>query len=148
MRSNHNLYSSLRECCISFSMTSYKRCNSLQNHGDSFTKDFYPIYYNVIPYLLGLNVGKTKKANSGLNFSKLMARYGTRASYPQTCCVRCMSSPVHRAPAGRERLLSTRGSPVGFRAPRGEDTSEPVPRPQPGASGVVRSGVRIRVKPK
>ena len=42
-------------------------------------------------------------------------------------------------PQGLERLLSTRGSPVGSRAPRGEDTSEPVPRLLPGASGVVRS---------
>ena len=42
-------------------------------------------------------------------------------------------------PAGHERLLSTRGSPVGSRAPRGEDTSEPVPRLLPGASGAVRA---------
>ena len=54
-------------------MTSYKRCDRLPNYEVSFTKNFYPIYYNVIPYLLGLNVGKTKKANSGLNFPKLMA---------------------------------------------------------------------------
>ena len=54
-------------------------------------------------------------------------------------CERWVSSPVHRVPAGHERLLSTRGSPVGSRAPRGEDTSEPVPRPLPGASGAVRS---------
>ena len=63
----------LRECCISFSMTSYKRCESLPNCEAVFIKRLYPIYYNVIPYLLGLNVGKTKKANSGLIFSKLMA---------------------------------------------------------------------------
>ena len=55
-------------------MTSYKRCDSLPNCEADFIKRFYPICYNVIPYLLGLNVGKTKKANSGLNFSKLMAR--------------------------------------------------------------------------
>ena len=55
-------------------MTSYKRCDRLLNCEDDFIKHFYPIYYNVIPYLLGLNVGKTKKANSGLNFPKLMAR--------------------------------------------------------------------------
>ena len=54
-------------------------------------------------------------------------------------CRRWISSPVYRVPAGQERLLSTRGSPVGSRAPRGEDTSEPVPRLQPGASGAVRS---------
>ena len=64
----------LRECCISFSMTSYKRCDRLPNYEADFTKRFYPIYYNVIPYLLGLNVGKTKNANSGLNFPKLTAR--------------------------------------------------------------------------
>ena len=62
------------ECCISFCLTSYKRCDRLLNCEDDFIKHFYPIYYNVIPYLLWLNVGKTKKANSGLNFSKLMAR--------------------------------------------------------------------------
>ena len=55
-------------------MTSYKRCDRLLNCEDDFIKCFYPIYYNVIPYLLWLNVGKTKKANSGLNFPKLMAR--------------------------------------------------------------------------
>ncbi len=55
-------------------MTSYKRCDSLLNWEAIFTKRFYPIYYNVIPCLLGLNVGKTEKVNSGLNFSKLMAR--------------------------------------------------------------------------
>ena len=63
----------LRECCISFSMTSYKRCDSLLNCEAGFIKRFHPIYYNAIPYLLWLNVGKTKKANSGLNFPKLMA---------------------------------------------------------------------------
>ena len=55
-------------------MTSYKRCDRLLNCEVDFIKRFFPIYYNVIPYLLGLNVGKTKKANSGLNFPKLMAR--------------------------------------------------------------------------
>ncbi len=64
----------LRECYISFCLTSYKRCDSLPNCEANFIKRFYPIYYNVIPYLLGLNVGKTKKANSGRPFSKLMAR--------------------------------------------------------------------------
>ena len=64
----------LRECCISFSMTSYKRCDRLLNCEADFIKRFYPIYYNMIPYLLGLNVGKTKKANSGRKFPKLMAR--------------------------------------------------------------------------
>lgn len=62
-----------------------------------------------------------------------------RASHTPDRCGRWISSPVHRVPAGQERLLSTRGSPVGSRAPRGEDTSEPVPRLQPGASGAVRS---------
>ena len=55
-------------------MSSYKRCDSFLNCEADSIKRFYPIYYNVIPYLLGLNVGKTKKANSGLNFPKLMAR--------------------------------------------------------------------------
>ena len=55
-------------------MTSYKRCNSLLNWEAVFTRRYYPIYYNVIPYLLWLNVGKTKKANSGRKFPKLMAR--------------------------------------------------------------------------
>ena len=64
----------LRECCISFSMTSYKRCDRLVNCEADFIKRFYPIYYNVIPYLLWLNVGKTEKANSGRKFPKLMAR--------------------------------------------------------------------------
>ena len=54
-------------------MTSYKRCDRPLNCEADFIKPFYPIYYNVIPYLLGLNVGKTKKANSWLNFPKLMA---------------------------------------------------------------------------
>ena len=54
-------------------MTSYKRCDRLLNREADFIKHFHPIYYNVIPYLLGLNVGKTKKANSGRKFSKLMA---------------------------------------------------------------------------
>ena len=62
------------ECCISFPMTSYKRCDRPLNCEVDFTKRFYPIYYNMIPYLLGLNVEKTKKAISGLNFPKLMAR--------------------------------------------------------------------------
>ncbi len=62
------------KCCISFSMTSYKRCDRLLNCEADFIKRFYPIYYNVIPYLLGLNVGKTKKAISGRKFTKLMAR--------------------------------------------------------------------------
>ena len=52
----------------------YKRCDRLLNCEADFIKSYYPIYYNVIPCLLGLNVGKTKKVNSGLNFSKLMAR--------------------------------------------------------------------------
>ena len=56
-------------------MTSYKRCDSLLNCEAVFIKCLYPIYYNVIPYLLGLNVGKKKKANSGRKFPKLMARY-------------------------------------------------------------------------
>ena len=64
---------------------------------------------------------------------------GRRAHFPLTSCGRWISSPVHRVPAGHERLLSTRGSPVGSRAPRGEDTSEPAPRLLPGASGTVRS---------
>ena len=64
----------LRECCISFSMTSYKRCDSLLNCEAVFIKRLYPIYYNVIPYLLCLNVGKTEKANSGRKFPTLMAR--------------------------------------------------------------------------
>lgn len=52
---------------------------------------------------------------------------------PPAGCERWVSPPVHRLPAGHERLLSARGSPVGSRAPRGEDTSEP------GASEAVRS---------
>ena len=64
---------------------------------------------------------------------------GRRAHFPLTSCGRWISSPVHRVPAGLERLLSTRGSPVGSRAPRSEATSEPVPRLLPGASGAVRS---------
>ena len=63
-----------RECCISFCLTSYKRCDRLLNCEADFIKRFYPIYYNMIPYLLGLNVGKTEKANSGRKFPKLMAR--------------------------------------------------------------------------
>ena len=55
-------------------MTSYKRYDRLLNCEDNFIKHFYPIYYNVIPYLLGLNVGKTQKAISGHKFPKLMAR--------------------------------------------------------------------------
>ena len=58
---------------MSFSMTSYKRCDILLNCEAVFIKLFYPIYYNVIPYFLGVNVGKTEKTNSGQNFSKLMA---------------------------------------------------------------------------
>ena len=58
----------LRECCISFCLTSYKRCDSLPNCEVVFIKRLYPIYYNVIPCLLGLNVGKTKKVNSSLPF--------------------------------------------------------------------------------
>ena len=69
-----HIFAVFRESCISFSMTYYKRCNSLLNWEAVFTKRFYPIYYNMIPYLLGMNVGKTKKANSWLNFPKLMAR--------------------------------------------------------------------------
>ena len=60
-------------------------------------------------------------------------------SHTPARCGGWVSSPVHRVPAGHERLLSTRGSPVGSRAPRGEDTSEPVPRLLPGASGAVRA---------
>ena len=52
----------LRECCISFCLTAYKRCDRLLNCEADFIKLFYPIYYNVIPYLLWLNVGKTKKS--------------------------------------------------------------------------------------
>ena len=55
-------------------MTSYKRCDRPLNCEADFIKHFYPIYYNVIPYLLWLNVGKTEKANSGRKFPKLMAR--------------------------------------------------------------------------
>ena len=55
-------------------MTSYKRCDSLLNCEAYFIKHLYPIYYNMIPPYLGMNVGKTEKANSGLSFSKLMAR--------------------------------------------------------------------------
>ncbi len=55
-------------------MTSYKRCDSLLNWEVVFTRNYYPIYYNVIPYLLGLNVGKTKKAISRRKFPKLIAR--------------------------------------------------------------------------
>ena len=55
-------------------MTFYKRCDSLLNCEADFIKRFYPIYYNVIPYLLWLNVGKTKKSNSGRKFPTLMAR--------------------------------------------------------------------------
>lgn len=62
------------ECCISFCLTSCKRCDRLLNCETVFIKRLYPVYYNVIPYLLWLNVGKTEKANSGLNFPKLMAR--------------------------------------------------------------------------
>ena len=40
-------------------MTSYKRCDRPLNCEADFIKPFYPIYYNVILYLLGLNVGKT-----------------------------------------------------------------------------------------
>ena len=69
-----HIFSVFRESCISFSMTTYKRCDRLLNCEADFIKCFYPIYYNVIPYLLGVNVGKTKKANSWLNFPKLMAR--------------------------------------------------------------------------
>ena len=45
------ILSTLCECCISFSMTSYKRCDSLPNCEANFIKRFYPIYYNVIPYI-------------------------------------------------------------------------------------------------
>ena len=55
-------------------MTSYKRCDRLLNCEAVFIKRLYPIYYNAIPYLLCLNVGKTEKANSGRKFPKLMAR--------------------------------------------------------------------------
>ena len=58
-----------------------------------------------------------------------------------------MLRAVHELPGlpgapdkGRERLLSTRGSPVGFRAPRGEDTSEPVPRQRRGRAGMSGQG--------
>ena len=68
------ILSPLRECCISFPMTSYKRCDRLPNCEADFTKRFYPIYYNVIPYFLGVNVSKAKNAISGRKFPKLMAR--------------------------------------------------------------------------
>ena len=138
-------------------MTSYKRCDSLPTREAIFIKRFYPIYYNVIPYLLGLNVGKTKKANSGLNFPKLMARqlHNEKGTFmvPFLLWHKSVITPdllraVHELPgspgARRARALvehtrkpglrgrSLRRSPLGSRAPRGEDTSEPVPRPQPG----------------
>ena len=43
------------------SLPSYKRCDSLSNYGYSFTKDFYPIYYNLFPYLLRENPPNAKK---------------------------------------------------------------------------------------
>lgn len=55
-------------------MTSYMRCDRLLNCEANFIKRLYLIYYNMIPYLLCLNVGKTEKANSGRKFPKLMAR--------------------------------------------------------------------------
>lgn len=66
--------------------------------------------------------------------------HGASRRFPPTCCGRWISSPVYREPAGQERLLSTRGSPVGSRAPRGEDTSEPVPRQRRGRVGMSGQG--------
>ena len=37
------------------------------------SKCLYSIYYNLFIVLRGVNVGKTEKVNSGLNFPKLMA---------------------------------------------------------------------------
>ena len=64
------ILSTLCECCISFSMTSYKRCDRLLNCEVDFIKCFYPIYYNVIPYLLSVNAGKTEKRIPGANFPR------------------------------------------------------------------------------
>ena len=65
-------------------MTSYKRCDSLPNYEVSFTKNFYPIYYNLFLYLLWLNVGKTKKANSGLKTpQKGQKAYLSRRSFSE-----------------------------------------------------------------
>ena len=76
----------------------------------------------------------------------LFAWSNSGVSRPLPCCGRCMSSPVHRAPAGPEAVVehtrkpglrgrSLRRSPLGSRAPRGEDTSEPVPRQRRGRVG-------------
>lgn len=43
------------------SLPSYKRCDSLSNYEYSFTKDFYPTYYNLFPYLLRENAPNAKK---------------------------------------------------------------------------------------
>ena len=63
-----HIFAVFRESCISFCLTSYKRCDRLLNCEADFKKCFYPIYYNVIPYLLGVNVGKTEKRIPGANF--------------------------------------------------------------------------------
>ena len=55
---------------------------------------------------------------------------------PGACKARAVVEHT-RKPGLRGRSL--RRSPLGSRAPRGEDTSEPVPRPLPGTSGAVRS---------
>ena len=67
---------SISELCDTFKIceTSSFKDIGLTELEAVFIKCLYPIYYNVIPYLLGLNVGKTKKANSGRKFPKLMAR--------------------------------------------------------------------------
>ena len=66
----HNSKIQTHECCVSFSLASYKQCESLLNLGDFFTKRFYPIYYNVISYWFELNVGKTKKSEFLAQFSQ------------------------------------------------------------------------------
>ena len=117
-------------------MTSYKRCDRLLNCEVDFIKCFYPIYYNVIPYLLGVNAGKTEKRIPGLLTPCPLREMGKLPGSPGARRARAVVEHT-RKPGLRGRSL--RRSPLGSRAPRGEDTSEPIPRPLPGASGAVRS---------
>ncbi len=109
-------------------MTSYKRCDSLPNCEANFTKRSYPIYYNVIPCLLGLNVGKTKKSEFRAQFFQADGSLIPCKKAPNRVpfCMeqfRVLSPPdlllamdelpdLPGGPQGLERLLSTRGSPA------------------------------------
>ena len=91
---------------MSFCLSSYKRCSRLLKCDASFAKGFLSNILQSILCLRGVNVAKTKKADSSQNFSKLMANLSPSGNLKRNIAWKAIKRhSVYRGPAVQEKPI-------------------------------------------